>query len=100
MTSVGQTSTPDLVVVGDDIAISWSGGGGEEPAPAGSDHPNEDNDLQVNVTFRNVGGAMTSEWRLTIYDGEPRSSNEVREFECHASEENPRYWNNAGRFQE
>jgi len=88
MTSVGQTSTPDLVVVGDDIAISWSGGGGEEPAPAGSDHPNEDNDLQVNVTFRNVGGAMTSEWRLTIYDGEPRSSNEVREFECHASEEN------------
>ena len=88
MTSVGQTSTPDLVVVGDDIAISWSGVGGEEPAPAESDQPNEDNDLQVNVTFRNVGGAATSEWRLTIYDGEPRSSNEVREFTCRVSEPN------------
>ena len=87
MTSVGQTNTPDLVVVGDDIAISWNGVGGEEPAAADSERPSEDNDLLVNVTFRNVGGAATSKWRLTIYDGEPRPSNEVREFECRAGEE-------------
>ena len=57
-TTEGQTDTPDLAVEGTEIIYS-------------PQNPNEDDDITISVTVHNYGGAVATDWRVKLYDGDP-----------------------------
>ena len=58
LTTEGQTDKPDLAI--DSIDITY--------AP---ENPDEDEDIQIEVTVHNYGGVDAAEWRVKLYDGDP-----------------------------
>ena len=77
-TAEGQTNNPDLAIEGGDILVT----------PA---EPTEDDDLTVNITLHNYGGAAISDWRVKIYDGDPDSGgNKITEYTCQSGEPDQR----------
>ena len=74
----GQTNKPDLAIDGEDISYL-------------PEAPDEDEDITINLSVSNFGGADTSKWRVLIYDGDPDAGGKkITEFECDATEENQR----------
>ncbi len=77
-TAEGQTNNPDLAIEGGDILVT----------PA---EPTEDDDLTVNITLHNYGGAAISDWRVKIYDGDPDSGgSKITEYSCQSGEPDQR----------
>ena len=58
LTTEGQTDKPDLAIEGIDITYS-------------PENPDEDEDIQIEVTVHNYGGVDAAEWRVKLYDGDP-----------------------------
>ena len=74
----GATDGPDLAIEGDEILVT--------PAD-----PDEDDDLVVNITLHNYGGAPIDEWRVKIYDGDPDAGGKkITEFTCRAGDPDQR----------
>ena len=57
-TTEGQTDKPDLAIEGIDITYS-------------PENPDEDEDIEIDVTVRNYGGVDAVDWRVKLYDGDP-----------------------------
>ena len=57
-TTEGQTDKPDLAIEGIDITYS-------------PENPDEDEDIEIDVTVRNYGGVDAIDWRVKLYDGDP-----------------------------
>ncbi len=77
-TAEGQTNNPDLAIESGDILVT----------PA---EPTEDDDLTVNITLHNYGGAAISDWRVKIYDGDPDSGgSKITEYSCKSGEPDQR----------
>ena len=58
LTTEGQTDKPDLAI--DSIDITYV-----------PENPDEDEDIQIEVTVHNYGGVDAAEWRVKLYDGDP-----------------------------
>ena len=77
-TTEGQTNKPDLAIEGSEISYL-------------PENPNEDEDITINLSIVNYGGADTAKWRVKIYDGDPDAGGKkITEFSCDATEENQR----------
>ncbi len=77
-TTEGQTNKPDLAIQGEEITYF-------------PENPNEDEDITINLSVYNYGGADTTNWRVKIYDGDPDAGgSKITEFSCEAEEENQR----------
>jgi len=74
----GDTNKPDLAIDGADISYL-------------PEAPDEDQDIVINLSVSNLGGADTSKWRVLVYDGDPASGGKkITEFSCDATEPNQR----------
>jgi len=74
----GQTNKPDLAIDGEDISYL-------------PEAPDEDEDITINLSVSNFGGADTTKWRVLVYDGDPDAGGKkITEFECDATEEDQR----------
>ena len=74
-TTEGQTDTPDLAVEGTEIIYS-------------PQNPNEDDDITISVTVHNYGGAVATDWRVKLYDGDPSAGgSKISEYNSKVEEE-------------
>ena len=77
-TTEGQTNKPDLAIEGDSISYL-------------PENPDEDEDITINLSVVNYGGADTTKWRVKVYDGDPDAGGKkITEFSCDATEDNQR----------
>ena len=77
-TTEGQTNKPDLAIEGDSISYL-------------PESPDEDEDITINLSVVNYGGADTTKWRVKVYDGDPDAGGKkITEFSCDATEDNQR----------
>ncbi len=77
-TTEGQTNKPDLAIEGSSISYL-------------PENPDEDEDITINLSIVNYGGADTTKWRVKVYDGDPDAGGKkITEFSCDATEENQR----------
>ena len=77
-TTEGQTNKPDLAIEGDLISYL-------------PENPDEDEDITINLSVVNYGGADTTKWRVKVYDGDPDAGGKkITEFSCDATEDNQR----------
>ena len=77
-TTEGQTNKPDLAIEGSSISYT----------PVS---PDEDEDITINLSIVNYGGADTTNWRVKVYDGDPDAGGKkITEFSCEATEQNQR----------
>ena len=77
-TTEGQTNKPDLAIEGDLISYL-------------PESPDEDEDITINLSVVNYGGADTTKWRVKVYDGDPDAGGKkITEFSCDATEDNQR----------
>jgi len=77
-TTEGQTNKPDLAIEGSEMTYL-------------PENPDEDEDIVINMSIVNYGGADTQRWRVKIYDGDPDAGGKkITEFSCDSTEENQR----------
>jgi len=77
-TTEGQTNKPDLAIEGTDISYL-------------PENPDEDEDITINLSIINYGGADTTKWRVKVYDGDPDAGGKkITEFSCDATESDQR----------
>ena len=77
-TTEGQTNKPDLAIEGTDISYL-------------PENPDEDEDITINLSIVNYGGADTTKWRVKVYDGDPDAGGKkITEFSCDATEDDQR----------
>ena len=77
-TTEGQTNKPDLAIEGSEITYL-------------PENPDEDEDIVINMSIVNYGGADTQKWRVKVYDGDPDAGGKkITEFSCDAAEEDQR----------
>ncbi len=77
-TTEGQTNKPDLAIEGSEMTYL-------------PENPDEDEDIVINMSIVNYGGAETQRWRVKIYDGDPDAGGKkITEFSCDSTEENQR----------
>ncbi|OIR16494.1 MAG: hypothetical protein BEU04_04910 [Marine Group III euryarchaeote CG-Bathy1] len=77
-TTEGQTNKPDLAIEGSEITYL-------------PENPDEDEDIVINMSIVNYGGADTTKWRVKVYDGDPDAGGKkITEFSCDATEEDQR----------
>ena len=77
-TTEGQTNKPDLAIEGTEISYL-------------PENPDEDEDITINLSVVNYGGADTTKWRVKVYDGDPDAGGKkITEFSCDATESDQR----------
>ncbi|HJM17209.1 MAG TPA: FG-GAP-like repeat-containing protein [Candidatus Poseidoniia archaeon] len=77
-TTEGQTNKPDLAIEGTEISYV-------------PENPDEDEDITINLSIINYGGADTTKWRVKVYDGDPDAGGKkITEFSCDATESDQR----------
>ena len=77
-TTEGQTNKPDLAIEGTEISYL-------------PENPDEDEDITINLSIVNYGGADTTKWRVKVYDGDPDAGGKkITEFSCDATESDQR----------
>jgi hypothetical protein len=77
-TTEGQTNKPDLAIEGSEITYL-------------PENPDEDEDIVINMSITNYGGADTQRWRVKVYDGDPDAGGKkITEFSCDVTEEDQR----------
>ena len=89
----GKTDVQDLVIDGSDIIYQADDDLRLKPPYCcdEDEDPDEDQDILINVTISNYGGAETSKWRVKLYDGDPDSGGtKFTEFSCDATQTDQR----------
>ncbi len=77
-TTEGQTNKPDLAIEGSEMTYL-------------PENPDEDEDIVINMSIVNYGGADTQRWRVKVYDGDPDAGGKkITEFSCDTTEEDQR----------